>query len=129
MVEQELNENSDSVYNIILVGDAAVGKTSIIQRTIHNKFSATYENTVGVDFEYKQINKSSKLKIWDTSCEEKYKSLISSYVRNASSIIIVYDVASKTSFDNVSKWISFIKTIKNCNMILCANKIDLEIER
>ena len=137
MEEQESNEDSDSVensvnvtlYKIILVGDAAVGKTSIIQRTIHNKFSETYKNTDGVDFENKKINQSLKLQIWDTAGQEKYKSLIPSYVRNASSIFIVYDVASKTSFDNVSKWISFIKTIENCNMILCANKIDLESER
>ena len=138
MVEQESNEdsvdNSVSVtrYKIIFVGDAAVGKTSIIQRIIDNPFSETYENSIGVDFCSKNIKykgQSSKLQIWDTAGQEKYKSLIPSYVRNASSIFIVYDVASKTSFDNVSKWISFIKTIKNCNMILCANKIDLESER
>ena len=66
MEEQESNEDSDSVensvnvtlYKIILVGDAAVGKTSIIQRTIHNKFSETYKNTDGVDFENKKINKN-----------------------------------------------------------------------
>ena len=138
MVEQESNEdsvdNSVSVtrYKIIFVGDAAVGKTSIIQRIIDNPFSETYENSIGVDFCSKNIKykgQSSKLQIWDTAGQEKYKSLIPSYVRNASSIFIVYDVASKTSFDNVSKWISFIKTIENCNMILCANKIDLESER
>jgi small GTP-binding protein len=138
MVEQESNEdsvdNSVSVtrYKIIFVCDAAVGKTSIIQRIIDNPFSETYENSIGVDFCSKNIKykgQSSKLQIWDTAGQEKYKSLIPSYVRNASSIFIVYDVASKTSFDNVSKWISFIKTIENCNMILCANKIDLESER
>ena len=68
----------------------------------------------------------------DSAGNEKYKCLIPLYIGNASSILIVYDVTSKTSFDNVSKWISFIKTIencKNCNIILCANKIDLESER
>ena len=64
--------------------------------------------------------------MWDTAGQEKYKGLIPSYVRNSSIVFIVYDISSKTSFDNIPKWINFIKSIENTTLILCGNKIDLE---
>ena len=67
-----------------------------------------------------------KLQIWDTSGQEKYKGLIPSYVRNSSVVFLVYDISVKASFDNIPKWINFIKTIENTTLVLCANKIDLE---
>ncbi len=65
------------------------------------------------------------MQIWDTAGQEKYKGLIPSYVRNSSIVFVVYDVAVKTSFDNIPKWINFIKTIENTTLVLCGNKIDL----
>ena len=88
-----------------------------------------------------------KLQIWDSAGQERYKSLIPSYVRGASIIFILYDLSSKTNliefnnilyhikqhieketFDNVPNWISFIKNVKveNALIVLCGNKLDLE---
>ena len=69
-----------------------------------------------------------KIQIWDTAGQEKYKGLIPSYVRNSSIVFIVYDVSNRSSFENVSNWISFVKKIEKTTMILCGNKIDLERE-
>ena len=134
MTEQDSNEdsmeNSMSVtrHKIIFVGDAGVGKTTIIGRIMDNPFSEVYEPSIGVDFMSKNLKykgQNVKLQIWDTAGQEKYKGLIPSYVRNSSIVFVVYDVSLKTSFDNIPKWINFIKTIENTTLVLCGNKIDL----
>jgi small GTP-binding protein len=135
MAEPQDNEDSleDSVsstrHKIIFVGDAGVGKTTIISRIMDSPFSDTYEPSIGIDFMSKNIKyhgQNIKLQIWDTAGQEKYKGLIPSYVRNSSVVFVVYDVSSKTSFDNIPKWINFIKSIENTTLILCGNKIDLQ---
>ena len=123
-------DNSISVtrHKIIFVGDAGVGKTSIINRIVDNPINEDYEMSIGVDFMSKNLRfhgQNIKLQIWDTAGQERYKGLIPSYVRNSSIVFIVYDVASKTSFKNVASWISFIKSIENTIIILCGNKTDL----
>ena len=133
----EPQDNEDSIDNsvsqtrhkIIFVGDAGVGKTTIISRIMDNPFSDVYEPSIGVDFMSKNIiyhGQKIKLQMWDTAGQEKYKGLIPSYVRNSSIVFVVYDIASKNSFDNIPKWINFIKSIENTSLVLCGNKIDLE---
>ena len=134
MTEQDSNEdsvdNSVSVtrHKIIFVGDAAVGKTTIISRIMENPYSEVYEPSIGVDFMSKNIKykgQNVKLQMWDTAGQEKYKGLIPSYVRNSSIVFLVYDISVKSTFDNIPKWINFIRTIENTTLVLCGNKIDL----
>jgi Ras-related protein Rab-6A len=123
------NSVSSTRHKIIFVGDAGVGKTTIIGRIMDSPFTDAYEPSIGVDFMSKNIKyhgQNIKLQMWDTAGQEKYKGLIPSYVRNSSIVFIVYDISSKTSFDNIPKWINFIKSIENTTLILCGNKIDLE---
>jgi Ras-related protein Rab-6A len=123
------NSVSSTRHKIIFVGDAGVGKTTIISRIMDSPFTDAYEPSIGVDFMSKNIKyhgQNIKLQMWDTAGQEKYKGLIPSYVRNSSIVFIVYDISSKTSFDNIPKWINFIKSIENTTLILCGNKIDLE---
>ena len=130
MTEQDSNEdsvdNSVSVtrHKIIFVGDAAVGKTTIISRIMENPYSEVYEPSIGVDFMSKNIKykgQNVKLQMWDTAGQEKYKGLIPSYVRNSSIVFLVYDISVKSSFDNIPKWITFIRTIENTTLVLCGN--------
>ena len=123
-------DNSISVtrHKIIFMGDAGVGKTSIINRIVDNPFSESYEMSIGVDFMSKNLRyhgQNIKLQIWDSAGQEKYKGLIPSYVRNSSIVFVVYDVSLESSFNNISFWINFIKSIENTTIILCGNKIDL----
>jgi GTPase SAR1 family protein len=76
-----------------------------------------------------------KLQIWDSAGQERYKSLIPSYVRGASIICVVFDINSnivnnieRETFESVPNWISFIKGVKSEDalIVLCGNKIDLE---
>jgi Ras-related protein Rab-6A len=139
MVEQESHSHEDSVDNsisvtrhkVIFIGDANTGKTSIINRIIDNPFNDTYEVSIGIDFMSKNIRfrgQNIKIQIWDSAGQEKYKGLIPSYVRNSSIVFIVYDISSRTSFENVQNWISFVKNIEKTTMILCGNKTDLNRE-
>ena len=86
-----------------------------------------------MDFATKNIvykNNSLKLQIWDSAGQERYKSLIPSYVRGSSIIFIVFDVSNKNTFNNVITWINFIKEIntEESILILCGNKVDLPRE-
>ena len=113
---------------IIFIGDVNVGKTTIINRIQGNDFEERYDATIGIDFCLKIIkhnNNEIKLQMWDTAGQEKYRGLIPSYIRNSSMIILVYDVTSKKSFENIPKWIDFIQSIEKTKMVICGNKIDL----
>ena len=134
MVEQEDSvDNSISItrQKIIFVGDAATGKTSIINRIIDNPFNEIYEISIGIDFMSKNIRfrgQNTKIQIWDSAGQEKYKGLIPSYIRNSSLVFLVYDVSRKESFDNIINWINFVRNIEKTIMVLCGNKIDLTRE-
>ena len=117
---------------IIFIGDVNVGKTTIINRIQGNDFEERYDATIGIDFCLKIIkhnNNEIKLQMWDTAGQEKYRGLIPSYIRNSSMIILVYDVTSKKSFENIPKWIDFIQSIEKTKMVICGNKIDLNNNR
>ena len=131
------NSISATKHKIFFVGDTGVGKTAIIIRILDYPFEESYKmRSIGVDFMSKNIRylgQNIKLQIWDTPGQEKYKGLIPSYVRNSSIVFIVYEISSKTSFNNVPNWIYFIKSIENtATIVLCGNKTDLttrEVQR
>lgn len=118
-------------YKLIFIGDAGVGKTTIINRIQGNPFQAQYEQTIGVDFYPKTIRFQEmeiRLQMWDTAGQERYKGLIPSYVRNSSIIFLVYDVSNEKSFNNMPGWIEFIKKIENLEntlLVLVGNKTDI----
>ncbi len=117
---------------IIFTGDIAVGKTSIINVLMGQKFTAEYEASIGVDFFSKTMKykgKVIKLQIWDSAGQEKFRSLIPNYIRGASLVFIVYDISNKKSFENLSNWINFVNNIENSNIVIVGNKNDLEDKR
>lgn len=91
--------NIDAIrYKVVLVGDISVGKTSIMNRFFDIKYQDSYDPTIGVDYHLKELyyrSKVIKLQFWDSAGQEKYRSLIPSYVRGSSLIFIVFDLASK----------------------------------
>ena len=117
---------------IIFIGDVSVGKTSIINVLMGQKFNNEYEASIGVDFFSKTIKykgKTIKLQIWDSAGQEKFRSLIPNYIRGSSLVFIVYDVSNRKSFDSLQTWIDFVNNIENSNIVILANKIDLENQR
>ena len=117
---------------IIFIGDVSVGKTSIINVLMGQKFNKEYEASIGVDFFSKTIKykgKTIKLQIWDSAGQEKFRSLIPNYIRGSSLVFIVYDITNRKSFENLQSWIDFVNNIENSNIVILANKIDLESQR
>lgn len=82
---------------IVLVGDANVGKTSLLLRYLERRF-VNISNTVGVSFLLKQWGNHS-IALWDTAGEERYSGLGSLYFRSASAAILVYDITSENSLE------------------------------
>ncbi|CAI0447614.1 unnamed protein product [Linum tenue] len=121
-------------YKLVFLGDQSVGKTSIITRFMYDKFDTTYQATIGIDFLSKTMyleDRTVRLQLWDTAGQERFRSLIPSYIRDSSVAVIVYDVASRQSFLNTSKWIEEVRTERGSDVIivLVGNKTDLVDKR
>jgi small GTP-binding protein len=114
-------------WKVILVGDAAVGKTSILN-SMMNRFSPC-ESTVGCNCQMISVEHAGKnfpLQIWDTAGQEMYRSLIPAYFRGVDVSVIVFDVTSASSFESVGFWLDTVKDhAVNTPILLVANKIDL----
>ncbi|KAL0209721.1 hypothetical protein RCL1_008559 [Eukaryota sp. TZLM3-RCL] len=127
-----------SKKKVVVVGDAAVGKTSLIQRFIRHTFETHYSGTIGVDFMTKTVYFEDRepvaLTIWDTAGQERFQALVPSYLRECSAVIIVFDVTDRVTFDNAkTKWLQSIRHealhYDDCLIFMVANKVDLNSQR
>jgi len=121
-------------FKLVLLGDAAVGKSSLLMRFLQNKFSDGIETTVGAAFSTKTIesrNRQVKFEIWDTAGQERFRSLAPMYYRGASSAVVVYDQTNPVTFDRAKDWVRQVsQTSANPNIViaLAANKCDVAEE-
>ncbi|EAN34442.1 GTP-binding protein YPT31/YPT8 [Theileria parva strain Muguga] len=126
-----LDQNYDYLFKIVLIGDSNVGKSNLLDRFVKGNFKLDSKSTIGVEFATKNVNlrngKVAKAQIWDTAGQERYRAITSAYYRGARGAIVVYDIASKQSFYNVSRWLSELNEYGDANMIiaLVGNKSDL----
>ena len=124
----------DLTFKLIIIGDSGVGKSCITQQASKQIFEETYNSTIGFEyfvFNIKIDDKIIKLQLWDTCGQEAYRSLISSFYRNSSLAIMVYNITNKKSFENIDSWYKELKTCTNpdIKVFLIGNKIDLEDQR
>ena len=129
-----MTEEDMQHYKIIFLGDQYVGKSSILNRFYQDKFEPDYQATIGLDFHSKNVSingTSVRLLLYDTAGQEKFKSLIPMYIRDANIIIVVYDITSKDSFLHTDHWVNETKDLKreDAIFVLVGNKIDLEDKR
>ncbi len=113
---QNLNNYSDYLFRLILVGDFGVGKSSIITKFVSDKFNPQHISTIGIDFAIRSIevdNKPVKLQIWDTAGQERFRVISHAYYRNKDCYILVFELNNMKSFENLKLWIEEIKTITN----------------
>ena len=123
------------ILKLLTIGDQFVGKSSIINRYIDDKFNEKIKPTLGIDFKTKMIQKGEnliKISIYDTAGEEKYRHLIKNYYNGSNGILLVFDITKRNSFDNLNFWLDELE--KNCNLnnlyiFLVGNKTDLKKER
>mmetsp|Transcript_23193 Transcript_23193/g.39261 ORF Transcript_23193/g.39261 Transcript_23193/m.39261 type:complete len:228 (-) Transcript_23193:623-1306(-) len=120
-------------YKIILLGDGAVGKTSIANRFADDKFAQTYKQTVGVDFFMRRLQLNSNtqvaLQIWDIGGQSIGSKMITSYIAGAHAILFCYDITNIDSFANLEDWYRIAISAQEDEMpfsILIGNKNDLQ---
>ena len=126
--------NFDYLLKYIIIGDAAVGKSNLLLRYCHGQFKPEYQLTIGVEFGAKNVqinNKILRIQIWDTAGQENFRSITRAYYKNSVCALVVYDISSRDSFNNVSTWIEDCKnqSPKTIYMVLVGNKSDLEDKR
>ncbi|XP_071728724.1 ras-related protein RABH1e-like [Rutidosis leptorrhynchoides] len=121
-------------YGLIILGDQSVVKTSIITRFMYDKFDTTYQATIGIDFLTKKMyleDRTFVLQLWDTSGQERFRSLLPSFIRDSSVALIVYDVTNRQSFLNTAKWMEEVRNERGTDILifLVGNKCGLVDKR
>jgi len=119
------------ILKIVLLGEANVGKTSLVYRFIENKFRENYKSTLGVNLLKKDINVEGygevSAQIWDLGGQESFKSLRSLYLEGANGAFVVYDMTSQKSFEKLDEWVqSFREARDDAPILLIGNKSDLK---
>jgi len=135
-MEKEIinNRNDEIQMKFLLIGEQAVGKSSLINQYIEGKFEENLLCAAGLDLKKKYIKineKSIKLMIYDTAGHERFRTLSKNQISSTKGILIVYDVTEKESFDALNFWMKSFKENANKNAIclIIGNKIDLENKR
>ncbi|TFG05596.1 MAG: GTP-binding protein [Promethearchaeota archaeon] len=126
-----MSEEPNYIVKICLLGEAAVGKTSLVYRFIENKFRDNYKSTLGVNLLKKDLNVDNygkvSAQIWDLGGQESFKSLRKLYLEGSNGALLIFDTTNRKSFDKLNDWISsFRESRGNRPLLLIGNKIDLE---
>jgi len=122
-------------FKLVLLGESAVGKSSLVLRFVKDQFDDYRESTIGAAFLTQTVtlddNTVVKFEIWDTAGQERYKSLAPMYYRNANCAVVVYDITQTASLEKAKTWIRELQRQADPSIIiaLCGNKTDLEARR
>ena len=120
-------------YKIVLLGEAGVGKSSLVLRLVKDEWTPNQHSTVGASFfRYSTTvdENTVNFDIWDTAGQERYKSLASMYYRGAAAALVVYDITSTESFEKAKYWIRELTSNSPDTVItLAGNKCDLSDQR
>ena len=128
------DQKYDYLLKYITIGSPNVGKSKIVERFVKDTFNNDYYVTIGVEFGEKNIEvekKKLRIQIWDTAGQEEFKSITRTYYKNCVCAIIVYDITSRNSFNDITNWIEdcIQSSPKTVLMALIGNKSDLKESR
>jgi small GTP-binding protein len=116
---------------VLLTGAAAVGKTSLVQRFIKNRFAANYKLTVGVDILTKDVEfrqgEIATLSIWDIGGQQRFEFIRSTFYKGAAGALLVFDLTREQTYTETRKWLTEIRQFagENIPFVLIGNKADL----
>mmetsp|Transcript_68768 Transcript_68768/g.161698 ORF Transcript_68768/g.161698 Transcript_68768/m.161698 type:complete len:203 (+) Transcript_68768:77-685(+) len=123
-----------ALLKVIILGDSAVGKTSLMQSYVNRKFSSQFKSTIGADFLTKELQVDERfvtMQIWDTAGQERFQSLGHAFYRGADCCALVFDVNQANTFENLASWREeFLiqagpKDRETFPFVVLGNKIDL----
>lgn len=139
--EQSLNIPTDDStdgfegfkFRVVLLGEASVGKTSLLRRYTEDVFEEEYKQTIGATFANKDVqfdDRKVRLNIWDMGGQSTYRELRRQFMQGASAALIVYDVTRPETYMAMNNWFeSFREVCPNAPVYICANKVDLAEKR
>ncbi|CAI5441350.1 unnamed protein product [Caenorhabditis angaria] len=124
----------DYKFKVVLLGEGAVGKSSLVMRYVKNKFTSRHLSTIQASFQTQKIqidDDEVELNIWDTAGQEKYHALGPIYYRGSNGVLLIFDVTDQRSFEKVKMWVRELRaTLGNSAVLMIVgNKIDMENER
>lgn len=122
--------NPATPVKLVLLGEAAVGKSSLVLRFVSNDFQENKEPTIGAAFLTQKCtigDRTIKYEIWDTAGQERFASLAPMYYRNAQAALVVYDITKPASFIKARHWVKELheQASKDITIALVGNKYDL----
>ncbi|CAD8191592.1 unnamed protein product [Paramecium pentaurelia] len=124
----------DINYKIVVLGDAGVGKTFILNKYVKGQQPTNNSSTIGIEFATKTVTLSDggkiQVQIWDTAGQERYRAITTNHFRGAGGALLVYDITKEKTFENLTRWMEDLKTAANKDVVmyLIGNKTDL-VER
>ena len=124
-------------FNIMVIGDEKVGKTTVLERYFNRKFNSERKKTIGVEYYLKSYTHPDtkslyNLKFWDTAGQEKFHSITKNYYQRAHGMLITMAINIRSSFSNLKMWINSIydgSSTSDLPIVVLCNKCDLEDER
>jgi len=130
----EASDNYDLLFKFILIGNTGTGKSCILHRFTERKFKPSSAHTIGVEFGTKLINiggKNIRLQIWDTAGQERYRAVTKNYYRGAVGGLLVYDITSRDTYNQLQHWLTDARTLANdaVAIVVVGNKADLKDQR
>ncbi|KTG34347.1 hypothetical protein cypCar_00033729 [Cyprinus carpio] len=127
MLEEDMN--IEVAIKVVVVGNGAVGKSSMIQRYCKGIFTKDYKKTIGVDFLERQIivnGEDVRLMLWDTAGQEEFDAITKAYYRGAQACVLVFSTTDRESFEAISSWREKVEMeVGDIPTVLVQNKIDL----
>ncbi len=99
---------------IVFIGDAGVGKSSLVLRFVQNNWTPHLTSTIGAAFTTKTLRYDKDVvrwELWDTAGQEQYNSLVPMYYRGALGAVLVYDITSNASFGRLQKWVIELRSV------------------
>ncbi|KAI8885139.1 ras-domain-containing protein [Backusella circina FSU 941] len=115
---------------LVLLGESAVGKSSLVIRFVNREYVENREPTIGAAFLTQKCNvddRTIKFEIWDTAGQERFHSLAPMYYRNAQAAIVMYDITKATTLEKAKGWVKELQRQANSQIViaLVGNKLDL----
>jgi Ras-related protein Rab-5C len=124
-----------ATHKCVIIGDSNVGKSSFLVRFVRGEFSEQTRSTISAAFLTRRVTAGGatcEFQIWDTAGQERFRSLNTPmYYRGAKAALLLYDISSAASFENIKGWFTQITMCgdKGCVLAIVGNKSDLEDKR